>query len=77
MSHKEPAFPRDHAADGHNGMTLRDYFAAKAMQTEMLSCRKRFDSGQIEADDWREVQEMVALYAYDMADEMMAARERA
>jgi len=25
-----PAFPRDHAHDGHNGMTLRDYFAAKA-----------------------------------------------
>lgn len=27
-----PAFPRDHASDGHNGMTLRDYFAAMAMQ---------------------------------------------
>ena len=26
-----PAFPRDHASDGHNGMTLRDYFAAKAL----------------------------------------------
>lgn len=25
-----PAFPRDHAHDGHNGMTLRDYFAAHA-----------------------------------------------
>ena len=22
-----PAFPRDYAHDGHNGMTLRDYFA--------------------------------------------------
>ena len=27
-----PAFPRDHAHDGHNGLSLRDYFAAKAMQ---------------------------------------------
>ena len=27
-----PAFPRDHAQDGHNGMDLRDYFAAKALQ---------------------------------------------
>jgi hypothetical protein len=26
-----PAFPRDHAHDGHNGMTLRDYFAAMAL----------------------------------------------
>lgn len=25
-----PAFPRDHAHDGHNGMTLRDYFIAHA-----------------------------------------------
>ena len=28
----EPAFPRDHRHDGHNGMTIRDYFAAKALQ---------------------------------------------
>lgn len=26
-----PAFPRDHASDGHNGMTLRDYFAGQAL----------------------------------------------
>lgn len=25
-----PAFPRDHVNEGHNGMTLRDYFAAHA-----------------------------------------------
>lgn len=25
-----PAFPRQHDKDGHNGMTLRDYFAAHA-----------------------------------------------
>ena len=25
-----PAFPRNYLAGGHNGMTLRDYFAAKA-----------------------------------------------
>jgi len=29
--YNEPAFPRDHAHLGHNGMTLRDYFAAKAV----------------------------------------------
>jgi hypothetical protein len=27
---EQPAFPRDHRYDGHNGMTLRDYFAAHA-----------------------------------------------
>lgn len=28
---REPAFPRSYVADGHNGMTLRDYFAAQAL----------------------------------------------
>lgn len=28
---KTPAFPRSYVADGHNGMTLRAYVAAKAM----------------------------------------------
>ena len=56
-----PAFP--HAI--HNGMTLRDYFAAKAMQTflDQLGCR---------ADQkWFE---QVAEGAYRMAEAMMKAR---
>lgn len=32
ISKEFPAFPRNYEADGHNGMTLRDYFAAKALQ---------------------------------------------
>ena len=58
-----PAFP--HAI--HNGMTLRDYFAAKAMQTflDQLGCR---------ADQkWFE---QVAEGAYRMADAMLKAREQ-
>jgi hypothetical protein len=57
------------------GMSLRDYFAAKAMQMEMQSARQRYDSGEIEADEWRQVQALVANYAYEMADEMLRARE--
>ena len=26
-----PAFPRSYAADGHNGMSLRDWFAGQAL----------------------------------------------
>ena len=57
------AFPT--AADnGHSenqdGMTLRDYFAAKAMQA-MVN----------EYDDFN----MMSKYAYEMADAMMKARE--
>ena len=68
-----PAFP--HVADilqvqgnsafvktlTQNGMTLRDYFAAKAMQTFLLDKRPSMQ------DD--------AIDAYKMADAMMKARE--
>lgn len=54
------------------GMTLRDYFAAKAMQG--LMSRKEqggFDFAVYEKDAMR-----VALWAYDLADEMLKAREQ-
>jgi hypothetical protein len=55
----EPAFPRDHRSDGHNGMTLRDYFAAKAMQGLMDAAMPMPE---------------IAVSAYQMADKMMEAR---
>lgn len=61
-----PAFPvpnLQHDAD-FNGMTLRDYFAAKAMQ-ELLS-----------QEDYTSF-EHVARAAYMQADAMLAAREAA
>jgi len=57
-----PAFP--HTLPGHQieiGMTLRDYFAAKAMQS-LLS----IEGGSLTKD---------AQTAYMMADEMLKARE--
>lgn len=59
-----PAFPHGQLKDEYNGMTLRDYFAAKAMQAayeqgvhpyDMIDCAAR---------------------AYQMADAMMKAREQ-
>jgi hypothetical protein len=60
----EAAFPNPHLRDG-SGMTLRDYFAAKAMQA-LLS-----DS------DWRQDMDFkdTALAAYKTADAMLKARE--
>ena len=55
----EPAFPRDHQSDGHNGMSLRDYFAAKAMHGLM---------------DAAVPMPEIAEAAYQMADLMMVAR---
>jgi hypothetical protein len=60
----EAAFPNPHLRDG-SGMTLRDYFAAKAMQ------------GYCSDPDWR--QDMTptdtAFAAYTQADAMLKARE--
>lgn len=56
------AFPSAYSSDGNNGMTLRDYFAAKAMQ-ELLS------------QDGYEVFKLVASDAYKLADAMIKARE--
>lgn len=63
----EPAFPRDHRSDGHNGMTLRDYFAAKAMQAAVAQMAEADTDGLTfrERADW----------AYKQADAMMDARQ--
>ena len=60
----EPAFPRNYLAGGHNGMTLRDYFAAKAM------------SGLVVNGDNFNVPQL-AKYSYEFADAMLAARKEA
>ena len=54
-----------------NGMGLRDYFAAKAMQT-YLADKDLIDMFLYMNAD---VKEQVALIAYQMADAMMKARE--
>lgn len=57
-----PAFPPMHDPDKHeSGMTLRDYFAAKAMQVFLANTETSFAAD--------------AKNAYAMADEMLAARE--
>ena len=63
-----PAFPQaDRVGDiatQHGGMTLRDYFAAKAMQ------------GYVSDEEWRDDIDFdgTARAAYKMADAMIAAR---
>ena len=68
-----PAFPAHHfdLTDNEHGMTLRDYFAAKAMQG--LIARESTGAFNFEScpnDPWR-----VALWAYDVADQMLEARK--
>lgn len=67
MTEKEtggPAFPcLDSNANGHEGLTIRDYFAAKAMQ------------GLISAENWTGYIRKTAEEAYQMADAMLKERE--
>ena len=61
----EQAFPNPHRTD-ISGMTLRDYFAAKALQNF------RDQIGSQSDQEWFE---KVAQGAYRMADAMMEARD--
>jgi hypothetical protein len=64
----EPAFPAMHfdLADNEHGLTMRDYFAAKAMQAIM--------AGQYPITKQHDAASRIALAAYQMADAMMEAR---
>jgi len=64
MKHGGPAFPAQHydLAEGEHGMTLRDYFAAKAMQGDWAA-------GNAEDD-----LHVAAARYYYMADAMLKAR---
>lgn len=57
-----PAFPTRNTLN--DGMTLRDYFAAKAIGVEDVTLRPAYTF------------EEKAKYAYMMADEMLKAREK-
>lgn len=61
----QPAFPHSRLGSDADGMTLRDYFAAKAMQGLLASplCPSAFDPKQKAAS------------AYAVADAMLKARD--
>ena len=62
MNKNEPAFPAMHfdLADNEHGMTLRDYFAAKAMQALI-------DNDGLFSE--------IPTQAYELADAMLKARD--
>lgn len=63
-NHGGPAFPHSRLGSDHDGMALRDYFAAKAMQA-MISAEY---AEKLDPLTW-------SLEAYELADAMIAARE--
>ena len=67
-----PAFPQQDDATGSEGMTLRDYFAAKAMQAVLLKWPPVLTEDQ---DAIRRDTEVIARGAYAMADAMLKERQ--
>jgi hypothetical protein len=76
-----PAFPTKHPAQDprasgfytEDGMTLRDYFAAKAMQS-FISASQSGTAFGVSADGLQNCAN-VAIVSYTMADAMLRARE--
>ena len=65
-----PAFPIVVGDQMTQGMTLRDYFATKAMQAFAMD--EAINKEAETAPDWYK---MIATASYDMADAMLKARE--
>jgi hypothetical protein len=61
-----PAFPYENRYE-HEGMTLRDYFAAKAMDG--------FNRHMVAYEWGQDVMDVAAQNAYALADAMLKARE--
>lgn len=65
-THNPPAFPIADRDQASFGMTLRDYFAAKAMQSLLRNIAGNHVDG---CDEY-------AALAYEWADAMLAARQK-
>jgi hypothetical protein len=76
MNMQEKAFPNPHLT-GETGMTMRDYFAAKAMQIFIQWHQQKviFEEFKYEESTHCWSDEDVASKAYEMADAMMEARK--
>lgn len=78
-----PAFPEQIAVtptgdtySGHEGMTMRDYFAAKALSAVINMNYPMSDIGYVMRDG-KNIGENYAICAYELADAMLAARSAA
>ena len=70
-----PAFPVHRDYEAFNpGMSLRDYFAAKAMQSLLLSI-ERFPKYELEEVPLSTLHDTIAAWSYLMADAMLKVRK--
>jgi hypothetical protein len=70
-----PAFPCDSKRFESEGMTLRDYFAAKAMSAIISKSPLGVCFQVDDPEEFMAIQNAIARGAFDYADAMLAARE--
>lgn len=58
------------------GMTLRDYFAAKAMNSLISKMTGDLRKSVLNDNDWEEALERGSKHSYQIADAMLKERER-
>ena len=68
--------PNEIVSMGLSGMSLRDYFAAKAMQALTQSEQFLREASEWRKIDGEDVEDAIAGSAYDLADAMLKAREQ-
>jgi hypothetical protein len=64
------AFPCDNKSEGYRGMSLRDYFAAKAMEGFISTFGKTQNTSNV-----LELADDISEMSYSIADEMLKQRE--
>ena len=76
--YKEPTEQNEKQKDGLllDAISLRDYFAAKAMQACIPHRRNQFKTDNEDLDDWEEYFCFISDEAYEIADAMLEAREK-
>jgi hypothetical protein len=78
-----PAFPHTVEYKGsdcggivpHGGMTLRDYFAARGLESLMHKVTSELESKHYSIEEAKKIQDVYASMCYAMADAMLKARE--
>jgi hypothetical protein len=70
-----PEFCDDLSVEQQRGMTLRDYFAARGMETLMTKVASELESKHYSIDKAQKIQKVYASICYSMADAMLKARE--
>ena len=67
------AFPRGYAPGGHNGMTLRDWFAGQALPS-LLAGANNLD--KMPVNERQQAWVAIAGIMYELADAMLAERAK-